>query len=80
MKKSRYSTAQKELQESLKQARIDAGMRQIDLAKILERPQSFVSKYESGERLLDILEPTQQTVDSLMKLDLAAGVDVEIKL
>lgn len=32
------------------------------------------------KRLLDILEPTQQTVDSLMKLDLAAGVDVEIKL
>jgi small subunit ribosomal protein S10 len=29
---------------------------------------------------MDILEPTQQTVDSLMKLDLAAGVDVEIKL
>ncbi|MDY6910205.1 MAG: 30S ribosomal protein S10 [Thermodesulfobacteriota bacterium] len=32
------------------------------------------------KRLLDILEPTQQTVDSLMKLDLSAGVDVEIKL
>lgn len=32
------------------------------------------------KRLIDILEPTQQTVDSLMKLDLAAGVDVEIKL
>ena len=31
-------------------------------------------------RLLDIVEPTQQTVDALMKLDLAAGVDVEIKL
>jgi len=31
-------------------------------------------------RLMDILEPTQQTVDALMKLDLAAGVDVEIKL
>jgi small subunit ribosomal protein S10 len=30
--------------------------------------------------LLDILEPTQQTVDALMKLDLAAGIDVEIKL
>jgi small subunit ribosomal protein S10 len=29
---------------------------------------------------MDILDPTQQTVDSLMKLDLAAGVDVEIKL
>jgi len=32
------------------------------------------------KRLLDILEPTQQTVDALMKLDLSAGVDVEIKL
>lgn len=32
------------------------------------------------KRLVDILEPTQQTVDSLMKLDLSAGVDVEIKL
>jgi len=32
------------------------------------------------KRLLDIIEPTQQTVDALMKLDLAAGVDVEIKL
>jgi len=32
------------------------------------------------KRLLDILEPTQQTVDALMQLDLSAGVDVEIKL
>ncbi|MBW2157814.1 MAG: 30S ribosomal protein S10 [Deltaproteobacteria bacterium] len=32
------------------------------------------------KRLVDILEPTQQTVDALMKLDLSAGVDVEIKL
>jgi small subunit ribosomal protein S10 len=32
------------------------------------------------KRLLDILEPTQQTVDALMKLDLSAGVDVEIRL
>jgi small subunit ribosomal protein S10 len=32
------------------------------------------------KRLLDILDPTQQTIDALMKLDLAAGVDVEIKL
>jgi small subunit ribosomal protein S10 len=31
-------------------------------------------------RLLDIVDPTPQTVDALMKLDLAAGVDVEIKL
>ncbi len=32
------------------------------------------------KRLLDIIGPTPQTVDALMKLDLAAGVDVEIKL
>ena len=31
------------------------------------------------KRLLDILEPTQQTIDALMKLELPAGVDVEIK-
>jgi small subunit ribosomal protein S10 len=30
-------------------------------------------------RLIDIIEPTQQTVDALMKIDLSAGVDVEIK-
>jgi len=32
------------------------------------------------KRLLDIVNPTPQTIDALMKLDLAAGVDVEIKL
>ena len=32
------------------------------------------------KRLLDILEPTQQTIDALMKLELSAGVDVEIKM
>ena len=31
------------------------------------------------KRLVDIIDPTQQTIDSLMKLDLSAGVDVEIK-
>ncbi len=31
------------------------------------------------KRMLDILEPSQQTLDALMKLDLSAGVDVEIK-
>ena len=32
------------------------------------------------KRLIDILDPTQTTVDSLMRLDLPAGVDIEIKL
>ncbi len=32
------------------------------------------------KRLMDIIDPTDKTVDALMKLDLAAGVDVQIKL
>ena len=35
---------------------------------------------QNHKRVLDIVDPTPQTVDALMKLDLAAGVDVEIKL
>ena len=43
----------------LRQMRLDAGMRQADLAQKLGEPQSFVSKYESGERRLDVLELRQ---------------------
>jgi small subunit ribosomal protein S10 len=32
------------------------------------------------KRLIDIIDPTPKTVDSLMRLDLSAGVDIEIKL
>jgi len=35
---------------------------------------------DTHKRLIDIVDPTPQTVDALMKLDLAAGVDVEIKV
>jgi small subunit ribosomal protein S10 len=51
---------------------------------VLRSPHSDKKSREQFEirthkRLLDILEPNQQTVDALMKLDLPAGVDVEIK-
>ena len=52
-------------------------------ADILQRMVRWqLSKRQAGthKRLLDIVDPTPQTVDALMKLDLAAGVDVEIKL
>jgi transcriptional regulator with XRE-family HTH domain len=42
--------------ELLVQARSDAGLSQVDLAARLNRPQSYVSKYESGERRLDLIE------------------------
>jgi transcriptional regulator with XRE-family HTH domain len=40
----------------LKQARLDAGLTQAEVAKLLSRPQSFVSKSESGERRVDFVE------------------------
>lgn len=56
MPKSIYSSEQAKLQLLLRQVRRDAGLTQEDLAAKLKRPQSFVSKYESGERRLDVLE------------------------
>jgi transcriptional regulator with XRE-family HTH domain len=47
------------LQELLRKLRLDAGFNQEELAKRLGRPQSFVSKYEMGERRIDILELRQ---------------------
>jgi len=44
------------LRELLTEARSKAGLTQLDVASRLERPQSFVSKYESGERRLDVVE------------------------
>ena len=49
-------SAQEQLQALLRQVRADAGLTQTDVAQRLGQPQSFVSKYESGERRLDILE------------------------
>ena len=57
----------------------------IDKYTVLRSPHIDKKTREQFEirthkRVLDILDPTPQTVDALMKLDLAAGVDVEIKL
>lgn len=52
---------------------------------LLRSPHKYKSSRDQMEiriykRIMDIVEPTDKTVDALMKLDLAAGVDVEIKL
>ncbi|WP_313352783.1 helix-turn-helix transcriptional regulator [Paracoccus sp. (in: a-proteobacteria)] len=44
------------LMAALKQARLDAGLTQTELAERLKRPQSFVAKYENGERRIEVVE------------------------
>lgn len=56
MQKSLSSSKQRVFLELVRQVREEAGLRQIDVAERLDQPQSFVSKYESGERRLDLLE------------------------
>ena len=57
----------------------------IEKFTVIRSPHVYKKSREQFEmrthkRVLDIISPTSQTVDALMKLDLAAGVDVEIKL
>lgn len=56
MKKVLYSDEQKILQNMLRDARSHAGLTQESLAGVLGKPQSFVAKYETGERMLNLIE------------------------
>jgi transcriptional regulator with XRE-family HTH domain len=57
--RSIYSPEHRHLVELLREHREKAGVRQAELAARLDRPQSFVSKYESGQRRLDLIEVRQ---------------------
>lgn len=54
--RSLHSARYRRFLKRLRQARLDAGLTQADVAAALRRPQSFVSKCESGERRVDVIE------------------------
>jgi transcriptional regulator with XRE-family HTH domain len=56
MSKSLHTDEQERLQRMLREARLSAGKTQEGLASELAKPQSFVAKYERGERRLDVVE------------------------
>jgi transcriptional regulator with XRE-family HTH domain len=56
VEKSIYSAEYQQLCTLLRQLRQEAGFTQVDVAKRLDVAQSFISKYESGERRLDVIE------------------------
>ncbi|WP_331461265.1 helix-turn-helix domain-containing protein [Micromonospora tarapacensis] len=56
MEKSIYSAEYQRLCALLRELRREAGLTQVQVAAALDVPQSFVSKYESGERRLDVIE------------------------
>ena len=56
MKKTIYSQEHKDIVERLKQARKEASLEQTEVAKKLGRTQSFISKLESGQRRIDLVQ------------------------
>ena len=56
MKKTIHSKRYETFCDLLTEARKDAGLTQVDVAVKLDKPQSFVAKYEGGERRLDVIE------------------------
>lgn len=56
MEKSIYTEEYQRLCALLRELRVDAALTQVEVAEKLAVPQSFVSKYESGERRLDVIE------------------------
>jgi len=54
--RSLHSTRYRQFLKRLQEARRKAGLTQVEVARTLHRPQSFVSKCESGERRVDVIE------------------------
>ncbi|MGQ2989770.1 MAG: helix-turn-helix domain-containing protein [Brevundimonas sp.] len=70
MTKSLHTERYAELLDVLKRVRVDAGLTQAELAARLNKPQSYISKLERGERRIDVIE----------FIDLISAVDEDSKL
>jgi len=87
MSKSIYSKEYKNIIERLKTARLDASLKQVDVASKLKKPQSYISKIERGERRVDVANNTivkieagknqNPTLDTLKKIAKALEVSVD---
>lgn len=67
--KSNFTEIYKKFRRELAAARRQKGLTQVDLAIRLDKPQSFVSKFENGQRRLDVVE----LIEIATALDLNAG-------
>ena len=67
MIKGIYSKENQYFLDLMVQARLKVGVTQAELAKLLDKPQSFVSKYEKGERRQDVVELI--TICRVLKVD-----------
>ena len=67
MQKSIYTQQHQRLRELLTDARNAADLTQVEVARRLGKPQSFISKYEGGERRLDVIE--------FLEITAAIGID-----
>jgi transcriptional regulator with XRE-family HTH domain len=56
MSKSIYTNEYKNILKKVKEARIDAGLTQVEVTQKLKKPQSYISKIERGERRVDVAE------------------------
>lgn len=56
VEKAIYTKDYKKVIEKLKKARVSAGLTQVEVAKILKKPQSYISKVERGDQRIDIIE------------------------
>ncbi len=56
MKKTIYTNEHKYIIQQLKIARIDSGLDQEEVAKLLQKTQSYISKIESGQRRIDVVQ------------------------